>query len=50
MPMEARGTTRTVENTDPAGNAEWIDDCASVTFELSVNFARAYAQATLFHV
>ena len=44
------GSTRTVENKDPAGNAEWIDNCASVTFELSVTFARAYAQATLFHV
>jgi hypothetical protein len=42
------GSIQTFENTDPAGNAEWIENCASVTFELSVNFAKAYAQATVF--
>ncbi len=44
------GSVSTIENTDFAGNSEFIANCASVTFELSVNFARAYAQATVFSV
>ena len=34
------GSVRTIENTDFKGNSEFIDNCASVTFELSVVFAR----------
>jgi len=41
------GSIQTIENTDFAGNSEFIDNCAAVTFELSVTFARAYAQATV---
>jgi len=42
------GTITTVENTDFAGNSKVIDNCASVTFELSIKYARAYAQASVF--
>jgi len=46
--FDSDGTQHNVENTDYAGNAEWIDNCALVTFELDVTYGRAYAQATVF--
>jgi hypothetical protein len=42
------GTTQAFNNTDQANNGVLIYDCASVTFQLTVNWAEAYAQATLF--
>jgi hypothetical protein len=44
------GSVQTIENTDFSGNSEFIDNCASVTFELTVTFARAYAQANVFQL
>ena len=42
------GSVSDHDNKDLAGNSEFIYDCASVMFELSVTFARAYAQANVF--
>jgi hypothetical protein len=42
------GTTQTFNSTDQANNSRWIDNCASITFQLTVNWAVAYAQATVF--
>ncbi len=44
----ADGTVTHHDNTDFAGNSEIIYDCAAVTLELTLDFARAYAQATLY--
>jgi hypothetical protein len=44
------GTVTHHDNTDFAGNSELIYNCAAVTLELAVTFARAYAQATLYSV
>jgi hypothetical protein len=44
------GTVTSHSNFDYAGNAELIENCASVTFELSLSFARMWAQGNVFIV
>jgi len=44
------GSIKTYNSTALTNNALFINNCASVTFELAVNFAWAYAQATVFSV
>jgi len=46
--LDADGLAVDHENLDEALNSVFIDNCVSVTFELAVNFAWAYAQATVF--
>jgi hypothetical protein len=41
-------TTSVVPSPDFKNNSVFIENCASVTFELAGNLAMAYAQATLF--
>ncbi len=42
------GSVTEHDNTDFALNSVFVENCASLTFELAVNFARAYAQASVF--
>ncbi len=46
--FNADGSTSTFTNTDFALNSLFVDNCASITFEVGVNDARAYAIGTVF--